>query len=137
MKRTCWIALTLALVLICLAGCSGGLQAEEFYVYDANGNVKTTFDDLSEEGAMINLLEGDFTYRKIGLGSTKEEVMQAYGDRKELEWHENSDGTGGFQLETDIGIISIGTDAQDKVDLIILMDKSKMPWLTEADGGNQ
>ena len=90
----------------------------------------STFDDLPKpDGYIINVPEEKYTYRKIGIGSTKEEVEEAYGDVEQLiEWSKDeTEKVRVCEIETDYGIILIGFDENEIVDTIWIMDKSNLP----------
>lgn len=91
MKRICWIALTLALALICLAGCSAAqLEARDFVLYDANGNElgADKLDGFVEARDFTTYAAKDdqaYTSRGIRIGSTLEDVQKAYGSAIKLD----------------------------------------------------
>ena len=129
-RRIAGIVAMILLAGICLAGCSVEFKEEEFHSYDENGEVFDTFDDLPKpDGYLLNVPEGKYTYRKIGIGSTREEVVKAYGDVKQLiEEIENEAGrVRAYRIETDYGIITIWVDENDIVDAVWIMDKSNLP----------
>ena len=82
MKRKIAIVLAVAMAAacLCLAGCSGAnLTEEDFVFYDENGNRK----ELWENESGMKIRSADYssqTSRGIKLGSTLEEVEEAYAD---------------------------------------------------------
>ena len=81
MRRRIGMMLAAILALACLVGCSeGGLSDRDFMIYDENGNVTKKMEDTAEGYHIMATKEGEYTSRKIGVGSTEEELKEAYGD---------------------------------------------------------
>ena len=97
MRRRLGLVLAVVLVVALLAGCSGGgLTDADFKIYDEDGNVTQEFTSegtvrrfydkdgnvteemVDEGGNVLAVLSGEVTSKKIGQGSTLEEVKQAY-----------------------------------------------------------
>ena len=82
MKRKIAIVLAVAMTAacLCLAGCSGAnLTEEDFVFYDENGNEKEFWE--YDTGVKTRSADDDsYTSRGIKLGSSLEEVKEAYAD---------------------------------------------------------
>ena len=77
MKRKIGLVLAVALVLAGLVGCAGGgLTDADFDLYDEDGKVVKKFEDSED----IHAEEGEFTSKKIKIGSTVQEFEDAYKD---------------------------------------------------------
>jgi len=80
MKKWVSAILTLLIVaaLLSCAGCGGAqLTDAEFKLYKADGTVSQEID-TSKDGYIAS--NNEYTYRKIGIGNTFDEVKKAYGD---------------------------------------------------------
>ena len=83
MKRKIAIVLAVAMVAacLCLAGCSKTLEDEDFQLYDKDGNVIELYEEPNGyKTATIRNEDGGSTSRGIKIGSTLEEVEEAYAD---------------------------------------------------------
>ena len=83
MKRKIAIVLAVAMAAacLCLAGCSKTLEDEDFQLYDKDGNVIELYEEPNGyKTATIRNEDGGSTSRGIKIGSTLEEVKEAYSD---------------------------------------------------------
>ena len=76
MKRVLALVLIMGKGLMIIAGCGGA--GEDFKLYDKSG--KVVQDPEENEIGFAMAKEGEYTSRKIGIGSTEEEFKKAYGD---------------------------------------------------------
>ena len=101
MKRKIAIVLAVAMAAacLCLAGCSGGLTEEDFVFYDENGNEQEFWEEDGTQYCAAD--DSSQTVRGIKLGSTLEEVDEAYADVGDAVTKSEVEGSKFYQFKMD------------------------------------
>ena len=95
MKRKIGIGLVIVMMLAGLVGCAAGkLEEEDFKLYDKDGKELEIWEDMATNFKTQNADEGDHTSRGIVVGSTLEELKEAYKDVWNLVNSHENDATG-------------------------------------------
>ena len=123
MKRKIAIVLAVAMVAacLCLAGCSGAnLTEEDFVFYDENGNRKELWEN--ESGMKMGTADySSQTSRGIKLGSTLEEVEEAYADVWGSVQIRDDEAGENYRIQKDKMILDIFIpESSDKVKIITI-----------------
>ena len=122
MKRKIAIVLAVAMAAacLCLAGCSGGLTEEDFVFYDENGNRKELWEN--ESGMKMGTADySSQTSRGIKLGSTLEEVEEAYADVWGSVQIRDDEAGENYRIQKDKMILDIFIpESSDKVEIITI-----------------
>ena len=123
MKRKIAIVLAVAMAAacLCLAGCSGAnLTEEDFVFYDENGNRKELWEN--ESGMKMGTADySSQTSRGIKLGSTLEEVEEAYADVWGSVQIRDDEAGENYRIQKDKMILDIFIpESSDKVEIITI-----------------
>ena len=132
MKRVLALVLIMAIGLVSIAGCGGA--GEDFKLYDKSG--KVVQDPEEEETGLVVAKEGEYTSRKIGIGSTEEEFKRAYGDiLDKAEVEDVPDGSGtAYVWKMDGKTLMIGVHDGKVIGSSIIIDEKYNKFMEEVLG---